>query len=98
MQIRMNCIEGYPLLSSKNSELLHGSIWSKVQSHAEILQDEQARANEYVVPVELPHLDEAVIVIAELMTESIVVMGQKLGWREEDLQHLDLHSSCVDGR
>ena len=42
-------------------------VWSKVQSHAEILQDEQARANEYVVPVELPHLDEAVPVVGNVI-------------------------------
>ena len=45
-----------------------------------------------------PHMEEAVLVIAELMTKSLVVMGKKLGWGENDLQHLDLHSSCTDGR
>lgn len=43
------------------------------------------------------HLSDAVLVVTELMSKSIVVMGHKLGWAEADLHHLDLHSSCVDG-
>jgi hypothetical protein len=31
------------------------------------MQDEQARANEYVVPIQLPHLDEIVPVVGNVI-------------------------------
>jgi crotonobetainyl-CoA:carnitine CoA-transferase CaiB-like acyl-CoA transferase len=42
-------------------------VWSQVQDHASIMQEEQARANEYVVPVKLPHLDEPVPVVGNVI-------------------------------
>jgi crotonobetainyl-CoA:carnitine CoA-transferase CaiB-like acyl-CoA transferase len=42
-------------------------VWSQVQDHGEIMQDEQARANEYVVPIQLPHLDEIVPVVGNVI-------------------------------
>ena len=35
-------------------------VWSPVRTHNEILEDEQALANEYIVAIDLPHIDKPV--------------------------------------
>ena len=51
-------------------ELGKDFVWSVVATHKEIIQEEQALVNHYIVPMKLPHLDEPVPVVGNVIALS----------------------------
>ena len=91
-------------------ELGKDFVWSPVQTHKEILEEEQAIVNDYVVPMKLPHLEEEVPVVGNvialsetpgkvrgpppMVAEHTAEIMREVGFSEDDVKRVLEHSKA----